>query len=961
MRKKYLSALLFGALLFASAGTFTSCKDYDDDINNLQEQIDKVAADLESLKATVDQLGGVQDVKVEGGKLLVTAGGETISYDLPTGEGSDVDKTVVELDGQDLKVDGQVIGQVGDKVTVNADGYLCVNGEPTEIKAGKYAIIDNESENSVTITLPDANGELKTIELAKYSAADEITSLKFEDDKTYFHNVAYATVDKGISWNLAATDVDWKGKKGPVERNQLLVGQISTVTVQVTPAKFDMSVPGRLSLKDSKGNEAPVKVSAVENNRLMTFSSRAGGNTGSWIVSIEMGDDINETNIEKEFVVKNNELKAYALCVDGEPVSNYDITIKTREKVDGTYGLTYKVGDLTYIDKDGLEANVTKDKMPIGTTALNLILEDQGSTTGLEILDHVYDSYITFEGSNQSLAKSKGIVADGMTITAPESAAGTTITATIYVLDVSGKEFKSTLEFTVASNTASSVEADDVKHVVMPAKVNNGNAEAIEPIAIVNLEKVFEQISPATLQKVKDWSQLTIVEEKDQAGFLVASTNENVHGEAIIFDGTNKDYVSSYNNKTNVQFLKKDGKAWLVTEDEDDLCDLATIKIPFEKLEAKIGDTSNKVTNVANLIAKDAKPGKYTLYLVATADKDSDTAGQEIFRVKMDVEIALPSFDQLFSKQSELWNEAGKYVATVTPTDLKVASESTTWGTENAAITLSTAFKAVDNTNAMVDQLGFAFQKVGDEYPIANLDVAYNGNNLNAISGKDGAAILDKNVVFNEKKNAIALSEISNIVAYTSVLPGLQEDQVAGLTGTTDQKDDQIKALQERFTVPSTAFTAELKAMLDDITYAYYENGATVSTPVQLDKDGYINQYALNKDNKAIESGFGFEWNKKLTAAGTELDKNNNKLWDIVGSNGTAFGKFKMYVTESNANDLTDIAVEAPSTSAGNIAWNASKKLYQVTGLEDAQTATVTFTVKDACGIEYPIKVVVRK
>ena len=29
MRKKYLSALLFGALLFASAGTFTSCKDYD--------------------------------------------------------------------------------------------------------------------------------------------------------------------------------------------------------------------------------------------------------------------------------------------------------------------------------------------------------------------------------------------------------------------------------------------------------------------------------------------------------------------------------------------------------------------------------------------------------------------------------------------------------------------------------------------------------------------------------------------------------------------------------------------------------------------------------------------------------------------------------------------------------------------------------------------------------------------
>ena len=40
MNKKYLSVVLFGALLAASAGTFTSCKDYDDDIKGLQEQID---------------------------------------------------------------------------------------------------------------------------------------------------------------------------------------------------------------------------------------------------------------------------------------------------------------------------------------------------------------------------------------------------------------------------------------------------------------------------------------------------------------------------------------------------------------------------------------------------------------------------------------------------------------------------------------------------------------------------------------------------------------------------------------------------------------------------------------------------------------------------------------------------------------------------------------------------------
>ena len=38
MNKKFLSAILFGALMVSSTGTFVSCKDYDDDIDNLQER-----------------------------------------------------------------------------------------------------------------------------------------------------------------------------------------------------------------------------------------------------------------------------------------------------------------------------------------------------------------------------------------------------------------------------------------------------------------------------------------------------------------------------------------------------------------------------------------------------------------------------------------------------------------------------------------------------------------------------------------------------------------------------------------------------------------------------------------------------------------------------------------------------------------------------------------------------------
>jgi len=41
MNKKFLSAILFGALMVTSTGTFVFCKDYDDDIEDLQAQIDK--------------------------------------------------------------------------------------------------------------------------------------------------------------------------------------------------------------------------------------------------------------------------------------------------------------------------------------------------------------------------------------------------------------------------------------------------------------------------------------------------------------------------------------------------------------------------------------------------------------------------------------------------------------------------------------------------------------------------------------------------------------------------------------------------------------------------------------------------------------------------------------------------------------------------------------------------------
>ena len=68
MKRKYLSALLMGTLTVASMSTFTSCKDYDDDISNLQGQIDKLA--------TADQLSQ----KVAELQALISSNKSDITY-----------------------------------------------------------------------------------------------------------------------------------------------------------------------------------------------------------------------------------------------------------------------------------------------------------------------------------------------------------------------------------------------------------------------------------------------------------------------------------------------------------------------------------------------------------------------------------------------------------------------------------------------------------------------------------------------------------------------------------------------------------------------------------------------------------------------------------------------------------------------------------------------------------------
>ena len=192
MRKKYLSALLFGALLVTSAGTFTSCKDYDDDINNLQEQI---TANADAIKA-LEEL-------VKAGKYVsaVSGNGNVITFTFTDGTTQQVTVESAEQETQTVTIgeDGEVIinGEGTGFYTTKtpseegANGTWEVLGEDgnytdTKIPVSGITVSGSEAEG-YTFTIVDANGESTTVELP--SAASAITDILFDTNKVKNNNV----------------------------------------------------------------------------------------------------------------------------------------------------------------------------------------------------------------------------------------------------------------------------------------------------------------------------------------------------------------------------------------------------------------------------------------------------------------------------------------------------------------------------------------------------------------------------------------------------------------------------------------------------------------------------------------------------------------------------------------------------------------------------------------------------
>lgn len=144
MRKRFVKVVLLGALAFATTTSFISCKDYDDDINRIDDEIGQINQSLDELKTSIGN-AGVKSVTYDSttGKLTIVDSNDksvscTIAQNLPeyTVEVAD-GKIVLKKGGQEVSSANLPSGAAEfdpAKLTVNAQGEVLYDGAKTSVK-----------------------------------------------------------------------------------------------------------------------------------------------------------------------------------------------------------------------------------------------------------------------------------------------------------------------------------------------------------------------------------------------------------------------------------------------------------------------------------------------------------------------------------------------------------------------------------------------------------------------------------------------------------------------------------------------------------------------------------------------------------------------------------------------------------------------------------------------------------
>lgn len=307
MKRKFISAMLFGALLIAPATTFVGCADYDDDIENLQDQITNNATTLDQL--TKEK---IQNVETEIESLKAANKQLQEALDKAKSEGTDADAATLAA-AQKLVEDAQAQLQAAlDAVNGDITG---INGNISSLDArllaqdGRLKSVESllAADGKLTLAINDAQALAeKAYNLAEQTAATAEANKQAIKDAADNLKSIKESLEGQI--NTLSDKVNDLSKK-LADQNADITAQINSLKSQLNDANEGISangdkikankqkideIVGQLTELQNQINANKSKVETLESNYLSKVNELVAGQNGLK-TSIEGLKSANET------------------------------------------------------------------------------------------------------------------------------------------------------------------------------------------------------------------------------------------------------------------------------------------------------------------------------------------------------------------------------------------------------------------------------------------------------------------------------------------------------------------------------------------------------------------------------------------------------------------------------------------------------------------------------------------
>ena len=379
---KFLRILM--CMVLGLSMSFQGCKDYDDDIDNLNNRVDGVVTDLNTLKETVNGLVKSVTYDKSTGVLTVTpVTGNAVTYSL----GQDIPEYVLKTQGTScwLEKDGK---QVGEKLTIVIPEIPEMPEIPAEFDAakltvvaenGQYCIYYDGKATGAKIPVPTENsiqkvGNTVTIVLGdetisfSLSAGDVLKSLVFEP-QAYLNGVE-AMKARGILtdlWNVKVSD------KTPTTTGEVWAKDaVKKVKIGAKVVAYYHVNPSTVDINTIKG------LTFITKDREQMITKAAVNELGAELVSYKIvnGEDSNSPMLQVIFTVDVTTIAKY----DAEELSTIAVQASVQEVV--KEGETPATSQL-----------ITSDYAAIyNTTITNFRLASKDVTkyAGMDIDGHLY-------------------------------------------------------------------------------------------------------------------------------------------------------------------------------------------------------------------------------------------------------------------------------------------------------------------------------------------------------------------------------------------------------------------------------------------------------------------------------------------------------------------------------------------------------------------------------------------